>query len=147
MITPHTIRSFKGHAEFLETADLSPIGKGLKKKHQEVCQGRLSSRRSGCCGARGASKTIAAELARINIQNRTRRSVQKGGILYADGARTMVCRRQEDDAEAKIRCAQIELERAQKTARRDMNKKWKPVFQELKRTDRERNARLKQQQK
>ena len=67
--------------------------------------------------------------------------------MYADGARTMVRRRQEDDAEAEIRRAQIELENAQKTTRRDRNKKWKPVFQELKRKVRERNARLKQQQK
>ena len=68
---------------------------------------------------------------------------QGKGILYADEARTMVCRRQKDDAEAKIRCAQFDLEHAQKTARRDTNKKWKPVFQELRRKVREQNARLK----
>jgi len=67
--------------------------------------------------------------------------------MYVDGARTMTRKRQEDDAEAKVRRAQIELEHAQKMARRDRNKKWKPVFQELKRNVRERNARLKQQQK
>ena len=59
----------------------------------------------------------------------------------------MVRRRQEDDAEAKLRRAQIELEHAQKIARRDKNKKWKPVFQRLKRKVGEWNARLKQQQK
>ena len=78
----------------------------------------------------------------------TDRKGQGKGILYADGARTMVCRRQEDDAEAKIRRARVGLEHAEKkTARRDRNKKWKPVLQELKRKVRERNARLKQQQK
>jgi hypothetical protein len=60
------------------------------------------------------------------------------GILYADGARAMVRKKQEDDTAAKIRHAQIELERAQKIARQDRNKKWKPVFQ---RKVRERNAR------
>jgi hypothetical protein len=67
-------------------------------------------------------KTKAAELARANRQNRTRWSVQKGGILYADGSRTMVRKRQEDDAEAKIRRAQSELEYVQKMARQDRNK-------------------------
>jgi len=67
--------------------------------------------------------------------------------LYVDGGRAMVRRRQEDDAEAKISRAQIELEHAKKTACQDRNKKWKPVFQELKRKVWERNARLKQQQK
>jgi hypothetical protein len=52
-----------------------------------------------------------------------------------------------DDAETKVRRAQSEPEHAQKIARRDRNKKWKPMFQELKRKVRERNARLKQQQK
>jgi len=67
--------------------------------------------------------------------------------VYAEGARTIARKRQDDDAEAKIRRAQNDLEHAQKLARRERNKKWKPVFQELKRRIGERNARLKQQQK
>jgi len=63
-------------------------------------------------------------------------------VLYAEEARTMTRKRQEDDAEAKIRRAQIERECAQKEASRARNKKWKPVFQELKRKVKERNARL-----
>jgi hypothetical protein len=43
--------------------------------------------------------------------------------------------------------AQNELEHVQKLARRERNNKWKPVFQELKRKVRERNARLKEHQK
>jgi hypothetical protein len=69
------------------------------------------------------------------------------GILYVDGARAMVRKKQEDDAAAKIRHAQIELERAQKIARQDRNKKWKSVFQQLKWKVRERNARLKEHKK
>jgi peptidoglycan hydrolase CwlO-like protein len=59
----------------------------------------------------------------------------------------MTLKRQEDDAGTKIWRAQNELERVQKEARRDRNKKWKPVFQELQQKIRERNARLKWQQK
>ena len=147
MTTPHTIRSLKRHAEFLETADLSSIGKGLKESVKKFTKGSLAQAEVGAVVQEELLKTKAAELAHTNRQNRTRRSVQKGGILYADGARSMMRRRQEDDAEAKIRRAQFELEHAQKTAHRDRNKKWKPVFQELKRKIRERNARLKQQQK
>jgi hypothetical protein len=51
--------------------------------------------------------------------------------LYADGAGSMVRKKQEDDAAAKIRHAQIELERAQKIAHKDRNKSESQCFSSL----------------
>jgi hypothetical protein len=145
MTTPHTLRSLKRHTEFLETADLSL--KAMRESFKKYAKGSLAQAEVGAVAQKELSKTKAAELARANRQNRTRRSVQKGGILYADGARAMVRKKQEVNAAAKIRHAQMELERVQKIARQDRNKKWKPVFQQLKRKVRERNARLKEHKK
>jgi len=109
-----------------------------KRFCEKVAKGSLAQVEFGAIARNELSNTKAAEAARANRQNRSRRS---------EGARTMARKRQDDDAEAKIRRAQNDLEHAQKLARRERNKKWKPAFQELKRKIGERNACLKQQQK
>jgi len=151
--TPHTERSLKRHvgdviAEVLErTHPESPTGKRFCEKVIKLAKGSLAQVEFGAIARDELSNTKVAEVARANRQNRSRRSLFKGGSVYAEGARTMARKRQDDDAEAKVRRAQNDLEHAQKLARRERNKKWKPVFQELKRKVRERNAHLKQQQK
>ena len=90
----HTLRSLKRYAEFLETADLSPIGKGLEESIRKFAKGSLAQAEVGVVVQEKLSKTKAAELVLANGQNRSRHSAQKGGILYAGGARTMVRRRQ-----------------------------------------------------
>jgi hypothetical protein len=80
----------------------------------KFAKGSLTQAELGAIAQEDLSKTKAAEIARAARQNRSRRSVQKRGILYADGARTMARKRQEDNAEAKIDRAENELEHAQK---------------------------------
>jgi len=61
----------------------------------------LAQAELGAIAREELSKTKAAEIARANRQNKSRWSIQKGGLLYADGARAMTRKRQGDDAEAK----------------------------------------------
>jgi len=58
----------------------------------------------------------------------------KGGVLYAQEARTIAHKKEEDDAQKKVENAQKQLEKAKKEAIRERKKIWKPIFQELKRS-------------
>jgi hypothetical protein len=75
--TPHTVRSLKRHAEFLETADLPSMGKRFKESIKKFVKGSLAQAEVAAVMREELSKTKAAEVARANRQSRTRRSVQK----------------------------------------------------------------------
>jgi len=87
----------------------SPTGKRLCEKVIKLAKGSLAQVEFGAITRDELSNTKAAEAARANRQNRSRRSLFKGGSVYAEGARTMARKRQDDDAEAKIRRAQNDL--------------------------------------
>jgi len=97
LITPHTLRSLKRHAGFLETADLSPIGKGLTECIEKFAKGSLTQAEVGAVVQEELSKTKAAELARTNRQQgldglfrREAFCMQMGLILWCvEGRRTM----------------------------------------------------------
>ena len=76
--------------------------------------------------------TEVAQQARANRQRRSRRQVQKGGVIYAHEARAVVRQKEEDSVQQKLEKAGRELERAKKVAIRERKKIWKPIFHELK---------------
>ncbi|RPA88813.1 DDE-domain-containing protein [Choiromyces venosus 120613-1] len=129
--TPHTIRSLKRQAHYLE--DANPGSPTFGVNLQCFIQGSLIQAQSGAVAYQELTHTQAAEKARATCQNWTRCSVQKGGVLYAHQACMMVQKKVEDDTQRKAEKAERELERLRKEVIRDRKRLWKPVFQELKR--------------
>jgi hypothetical protein len=95
---------------------------------QETCKGSLAQANAGAQAQEDLLHTQAAELARATRQKRTRRSVLKGGILYASEARSIVHQREEDEVEK----ADLALHRAQLAVERRDIARWKKIFKEAK---------------
>jgi len=94
----------------LKMADLSPR---FRESLNIFTKGSLAQAHTGALTKEHLSKTKAAELARANRQERNRRSVQKGGLIYADGARTVVRKRMDNDVHKKLQVVQNALEYAE----------------------------------
>jgi hypothetical protein len=107
--TPHTLLSLKRHANYLQQADAtSPT---FKDTLNMFVKGSLAQAHLAAQVQEDLERTRAAELARANRQKRTRRSVQKGGVIYASQARAIVRKREEDDTQKRVQQAQPQLER------------------------------------
>lgn len=124
--TPYTVRSLKRQAQYLNDAD--PVSPTFKTNLDRFIKGSLTQAQSGAHAYQELANTQAAEQARATRQNRTRRSVQKGGVIYAHQARAIVRKKEEDSAQKKVARAEWELEQAKKEAIRDRKKRWKPYF-------------------
>ncbi|KAA8894240.1 hypothetical protein FN846DRAFT_895270 [Sphaerosporella brunnea] len=88
-------------------------------------------------GARAFADLVATKAAEKSRQQRSRSSLQKGGVLYAENARNMVKRREEEEvkkAEAALCRAQTAQKRAQKAAH-------KPFLDAVKKKQKEIKAR------
>ena len=127
--TPHTIRSLKRQAEYLDNAE--PASPTFKKNLQRFIRGSLIQAETGAIVSQELGNTQAAQQARANRGRRIRRVVQNGGFLYASEARGIVSKNNEAGARLQLEKAERELERQQKKSRAERKKIWKPIFQEL----------------
>ena len=140
--TPHTLNSLARHAHYLYQADVtSPT---FRNSLDSFIKGSLAQAHLAAQVQEDLEHTQAAELARANRQKRSRRSVQKGGVMYAGQARAIARKREEEDSQKKLQQAQRQLERVQKAVITERKKRWKPVFQDLRKHVRKRNSRLKE---
>ena len=105
------MRSLKRQAECLRTADLSST---LHRSLDTFIKGSLVQAHAGAQFQEDLQHTQAAEIARASRQKRSRRSVQKGGVMYVDGAHSMTRQREEEELEK----AKVALNRAQRAADR-----------------------------
>ena len=110
----------------MQTADLSPT---FRRSLDTFIKGSLTQAHAGAQAQEGLQHTQAAEIARAARQKRSRRSVQKGGRVYVDGARSMTRRWDEELEKAKVA-----LNRAQRAADRKVMTEWKPILKEPKQT-------------
>ena len=136
--TPKTIRSLARHALFLQSCD--PISPTFQTTLQQYIKRSLAQAHAGAQAYKDLENTHAAENACAIRQNRSRRSVQKGGVIYAHQARAMVHKRAADAAKKTVEQAERELERVRKAAIQDRKRKWKSVLQELKRFVKRQNS-------
>jgi len=130
--TPYTIRSLKRQAEYLENSD--PGSPTFKTNMQRFIRGSIVQAQTGTMAQEELASTRAAELARANRQSRSRRAVQKGGVIYVHQARAIVSKKQELDTRKKVEKVERELEQLKKQTLRERKKIWKPIFQELKKS-------------
>ena len=64
-------------------------------------------------------------------------SRSKRGVIYAHQAQAIVKKREEDEAQKRMESAERKVEKLKKDAIRECKKKWKLIFQELKRSIRQ----------
>ena len=132
LTTPVTLRSLKRHAEYLQNTD--PVSPTFKVNLDRFIKGSLAQAQMGVHASQQLEDTEVAQQARANRQRRSRRQVQKGGVIYAHEARAVVRKKEEDSVQQKLEKAGRELERAKKVAIRERKKIWKPIFHDLKRS-------------
>jgi hypothetical protein len=109
--TPLTIRSLKGHADYLRT-ELDHLE--VPTSFIDNMNTYLKAQANAGAQAQGYLHTQAVELAR---QKRTRRSLLKG-MLYASEARSIVHQREE----AEVEKADLALHRAQLAVKRRLKR-------------------------
>ena len=97
-------------------------------------RGSLVQAQAGAIAEEELVNIRAAEKSRANRQARSRRAVQKGGVIYAHQARAVVSKKDELDTRKQVERAERELERLKKATLLERKKIWKPIFQELKRS-------------
>ena len=140
--TPRSLNSLAHHANYLYQAEVtSPT---FRPSLESFIKGSLAQGHLAAQVQEDLEHTQAAELARANRQKRSRRSVQKGGVLYAGQARAIARKREEEDTQRKLQQAERQLERMQKMVTTERKKKWKLVFQDLRKHVRKQNSRLKE---
>ena len=98
---------------------------------------------SGALALQELENTKAAELARAAQQKHSRRSIQKGGVLYADEARAMVLQKEQESVEKELQRAQRGLDIAQRTADNKVKKEWKAICTQMRKAVKDRKKRLK----
>ena len=125
---PLTIRSLKRQGEELqhEAAAFSPT---FQWRLKLVVQGGLAQAQSGALVLENLEHTRAAEEARsARRKSANRRQVQKGGVIYASGAREMVKRREDDEVEK----AEKQLRKVENAKKRADTAVHKPFLEEIK---------------
>ncbi|KAG0126281.1 hypothetical protein HOY82DRAFT_615466 [Tuber indicum] len=142
--TPKTIRSLKRYADSLQQSlgELSPTA---NRSLQRFLKGSLVQAQSGAQALEDLQTSKAAELARSARQKRSRRSIQKGGELYAHEARAMVVQKEQETIEKAVEKAQRIIDSAKKTAENKVKKQWKEISKQMRKAVKDRNLRLKQQ--
>ncbi|KAG0124277.1 hypothetical protein HOY82DRAFT_617960 [Tuber indicum] len=76
--------------------------------------------------------TKVAQLVCANRQKRTCHGMQKGSVLYAGDARTMIKKCQEDETAKRIEQTKCQLNILAKMQVAERKKMWKPIFKDLK---------------
>ena len=136
--TPYTMRSLKRQVEYLQ--DANPVSPTFKVNLNRFIKGSLTQADMGAQACQDLQNTQGAELARATRQNRSRRSLQNGGVLYVHEARGIVSKKIEVGALQKVEDAAKELERLIKVANQDKKKRWKPIFRQLRDTTKRQKA-------
>ena len=145
LTTPRTVRSFKKHADFLWHTN--PTSSDFRPSLNHFIKGSLAQGHLAAQLGTDLDHAEAAQLVRSNRQKRSRRVVQKGGVLYANEARSMIQKREENDLAKKMRQAELQLERLRKTQAAERKRTWKPIFKDFKTAVKVRNRRLKPRRK
>ena len=135
--TPKTLRSLKQHADSL-AFDLNEIPPSSYLHLQKYLKGSLAFAQSGALALQHLEDTKAAELARPARQKRNRRSLQKGGVLYAYEAREMVKQKEKDTVEKELEKAQRAFDHAQNTVEKKVTKQWKEISKQMRKAVRDR---------
>jgi len=145
-ITPQTIRSLKSHAQLLhsqlnQSPQQVPGSNSLKK----YLKGSLALAQSGAQALSDLENTKAAQLARAVRQNRSRRSIQKGGVLYAHEARAMVLQKEKDSQDKILEKAQRMLDSARKAEENKIKKQWREISKDMRKAVKEKGKKHKHQ--
>ena len=138
--TPHTLQSLQRHAAYLQNQD--PISPTFQRNLEQFIKGSLAQAQAGAQAYTELNNTNTAENARRTRQNRSRRSVQKGGVIYAHQARAIVKKKEDADTQKRVEAAEREIERLRKAVIRERKKKRKPIFQELRSCIRQRRRNM-----
>ena len=117
---PLTVRSLKRQVECLQTAGLSPT---FRRSLDTFIKGSLVQAHASAQAQEDLQNTQAAEIARAAREKRSRRSVQKGRVMYADEARSMTRRWEEEELEK----VGVTLNLPQRAADRKIIAEWKPI--------------------
>ena len=110
--TPLTIRTLQRQGEQLQNADLSPTFWRLLDVFVKCS---MTMAIGGNLAIDGLTHTQAAEQARKLRQKQSKRSIQKGGVVYAHESRKMVKERKEEEiGRAKLILVRAEAKKARK---------------------------------
>ncbi|KAF8453816.1 hypothetical protein BGX38DRAFT_1268323 [Terfezia claveryi] len=125
-ITPETVRSLKRKSDqllqYMEQNNLSPT---LQRHMRAFAKGSIAQAHDGTQAVEDLHKTTAAEKARQARQEASKRSLQKGGVLYASKARAMVKEKQALSEAQQILSTQralTQLLKAEETKRQRLRK-------------------------
>jgi hypothetical protein len=133
--TPLTIRTLKRlYKEIVHDAAALDTPPSFQDKLRAGLKGGLVQSQAGARAVADLAATKAAEKSR---RQRSRSSLQKGGVLYAEDARNMVKRRDEEEVEK----AEAALCRAQKAQKRAQKAAHKPFLDAVKKKQKEIKAR------
>ncbi|KAF8430174.1 hypothetical protein EV426DRAFT_639136 [Tirmania nivea] len=138
-VTPATVRSLKRKSDqllqYMEKNNLSPTF----QRHMRVfTKGSIAQAHDGAQAVEDLHKTTAAQKARQAQQNASKRSLQKGGVLYASKARAMVKEKQALSEAQKILSTQRALTQLLKAEERKRERLRKALCKEIRKYGRER---------
>jgi len=151
--TPQTIRSLRYHANFLRSEINSnfnsEIGLALSstgtKALETFIKGSLVQAQSGAQAFAELTNTKAAEVARAARRARSRRSIQKGGVMYAHEARKMVRQKEQESLEKQVAQAQRSLEAVSRIAENKVKKQWKDIAKDMRKAVKDQKQKIKLQ--
>jgi len=119
--TPHTVQSLQRHAAYLQNQD--PISPTFQRNLEQFIKGSLAQAQAGAQAYTELNNTNTTENARRTRQNCSRRSVQKGGVIYAHQARAIVKKKKDADTQKRVEAAEREIERLRKAVIPEQKKK------------------------
>ena len=129
--TPQTVRASEEHARYLQ--GINPVSSRFQASLARFSKGSLAQAHAGNQAYKDLENPRSAEQARSVRQNRSRRSTQHGGAVYAHETKAAIRKKAELGAEEKVEQAEREVERLKKVALRDRKKKWKLTLQRIRR--------------
>ena len=142
--TPRTIRTLQYQANALQAhinseADSIQLSLTTTKSLQTFIQGSLLQAQSGAQAFSDLQDMRSAEVARAARKARSRRSIQKGGVLYAHQARSMVRQKEVESLEKQVAKAQRSLDVISQKAENRVKKHWKDISKQMRKAVRDRN--------
>jgi len=142
--TLQTIRSLRNHAQLLHY-QLDQLPQHADQSLHKYLKGSLALAQSGTQALFDLENTKAAELARTARRNRSWRSMQQGGVLYAHEARAMVLQKEKESKEKDLQKAQQIVESAILAKENRVRKLWKEISKDMRKAVKEREKQHKYQ--
>lgn len=125
--------------------DLRELSSTTTKSLQPFVKGRLLQAQSGAAAFNELQDIRVAEVARAARKARSRRSIQKGGVLYAHQPRSMVRQKEQDSLEKHVAKARRSLEVVFRKAENSVKKQWKDISKQIRKAVKDRNRRIRLQ--